>query len=173
VRETQYDNGTSSVTFTNFDKRGNRRSTFHSPSRTSSGPTRFTLHKKGSGDTDKPDSGDAGKPDSGDTGKPKGIAKQQDPYDGGGGVVVWIPPSCGSADCNGIRAYLKNPKGTIGQIIGKGTRVHGDREGGGTGTGSRLVIDQHGLVVSYGADSGLALSGKGRPRYSGPTRIQK
>lgn len=125
----------------------------------------------GSGDTNKPDSGNTDKPDSGDKGKPKDIAKQQDPY-ADGGVVVWIPPSCGSAACNGIRDYLKNPQGTIGQIIGKGTRVHGDREGDpNTGT-MRLEIDQHGLVVSYGADSGPAFSRKGRPRYTGPTRIQ-
>lgn len=116
-------------------------------------------------------SGDAGKT-APDAGKPKDIAKLLDP-DSGGGVVVWIPPSCGSAACNAARELLGNPKGALQQVIDKGSRVLGDREGGGTGTTSRLVIDRHGLVVSYGADSGAARSSSGTPpRFTGPPRIQ-
>ncbi len=113
-------------------------------------------------------SGDAGaKIDPGE-----GITKQQDP-DSGGGVVVWIPPGCGSAACNGIRDYLRDPQGEIRRIAGKGTRVQGDREGDPNTSTTRLVIDRNGLVVSYGADSGPAQSGGGRVGRLEKTRIVK
>ena len=106
-------------------------------------------------------SGDAPETGSGDVGEDEDVAEQQDP-DADGGVVVWIPPNCGSARCNGIRDYLRNPKGTILRIVGKGTRVSGDREADPSAGASQLTIDQHGLVVSYGADSGPQRLGGGR-----------
>jgi len=105
---------------------------------------------------------DAPEEGSGDAGKGKGIAKQQDP-NADNGTVVWIPPSCGSAKCNEMRNLLNNPKSALQQSRDKMGKVsRPDRDGGGTGTTQRLVIDQHGLVVSYGADSGPAGSGGGR-----------
>ena len=105
------------------------------------------------------------------SGDAKDIAKQQDPYSGGG-VVVWVPPNCGSADCNSVRDLLKNPKGSLLQAIGKGARVHGDREGSGTGTTHYLTIDQHGLVVSYGADSGPPGADGGRVQRFDKSKFQ-
>ena len=102
------------------------------------------------------------------------IDRTQDP-DSDSGVVVWIPPSCGSAKCNEMRAFLKNPEGTLQQYIAsKSTRVSGDREADPNTATTRLEIDQHGLVVSYGAESGRRHTGGGRVRpYDGPTRIVK
>jgi hypothetical protein len=149
-RETRYASGAASFSRVLRDKDGNTKDHTYNYYQNYD-----SFHGKGSGDT--------GKPDSGDTGKPKDIAKLQDPYSGGG-VVVWISPNCGSAECNRMRKLLKDPGGALLQQsrdkMGKVSRP--DRDGGGTGTTQRLVIDQHGLVVSYGADSGPAGSGGGR-----------
>ena len=151
IIQTRYPNGTESVAVVKHNMDGTIKHYTYIPSPTSSEPVEdhAGAPEKGSG-------GAGGKIDPGE-----GITKQQDP-DAGGGVVLWIPPSCGSARCNGIRDYLRNPKGTILRIVGKGTRVSGDREADPSAGASQLTIDQHGLVVSYGADSGPQRLGGGR-----------
>ena len=139
IIQTRYPNGTESVAVVKHNMDGTIKHYTYIPSPTSSEPVE--------------DHAGAPETGSGDVGEDEDVAEQQDP-DADGGVVVWIPPNCGSARCNGIRDYLRNPKGTILRIVGKGTRVSGDREADPSAGASQLTIDQHGLVVSYGADSG-------------------
>ncbi|MDH3195783.1 MAG: hypothetical protein OEL78_05665 [Hyphomicrobiales bacterium] len=150
---THYHNRTWSVASEHFDEHGRRISRTYVPPATEENP------EKGSGTPGKSDDG------AGEAGKKiepgKDIAKTQDPYSGGG-VIAWIPPSCGSAECNAIRDYLRNPKGAIGQVMDKGNRVLGDRGADpGAGSGHQLRVDQHGLVVLYGPDSGPPAGGGG------------
>jgi len=104
----------------------------------------------------------------------RGIDRTQDPNsDSGGGVIAWIPPNCGSAECNAIRDYLKNPQGTLGQVMDKGNRVLGDRGADpGAGAGHRLTVDQHGLVVLYGPESGPPAGGGGRVQRFDPSKFR-
>ncbi len=93
----------------------------------------------------------------------KDIAKQQDPNSEG--TAGWITPSCGSAECNRMRALLKNPQSEFQKFFDRSKVFHGGRDGERSSSGARhqLTVDQHGLVASYGVESDGPHTGGGKP----------